>query len=119
MNHKRKLSEPKLDEEVEETFPASDPPSYMGSTAVAGSPKDGAHKDADGAGPRVVKEQTSVDLNKASAEELGSLPALGPGHVRALVSARPFKSWDDIKRLEDFDDKTVAGLKEGGAFIGY
>jgi hypothetical protein len=117
MNDKRKVSEPKLDEEVEETFPASDPPSYMGSTAIAGAPPKGG-KDGDGHMP-VVQEQASVDLNRATAEELGSLPALGPKHVRALVSARPFKSWNDIARLADFDADTVAKLKEGGAFIGY
>jgi DNA uptake protein ComE-like DNA-binding protein len=118
MNEKRKLSEPRLDEEVEETFPASDPPSYMGSTLVAGSPPDKERKDADGQAG-VVQEQASVDLNRATAEELGSLPALGPKHVRALVSARPFKSWNDIARHTDFDNETVAKLKEGGAFIGY
>jgi hypothetical protein len=39
--------------------------------------------------------------------------------VRALVSARPFKSWNDIVGLADFDDTTVAKLKQGGAFIGF
>jgi DNA uptake protein ComE-like DNA-binding protein len=118
MNDKRKLSEPKLDEEVEETFPASDPPSYMGSTAVAGAPQDEDRKDADGA-PRVVQEQASVDLNTATEEKLGSLTALGPKHVRALMGARPFKNWNDIEQLSDFDSDTVAKLKKGGAFIGY
>jgi DNA uptake protein ComE-like DNA-binding protein len=118
MNEKRKLSEPRLDAEVEETFPASDPPSYMGSTLVAGAPPDKERKDADGQAG-VVQEQASVDLNKATAEELGSLTALGPKHVRALVSARPFKSWNDIVGLADFDDTTVAKLKQGGACLGF
>ena len=85
MNGKPK-SEPKIDEEVEETFPASDPPSY---------------------------------INTASEEELGALPALGPDLVRALVEARPFQSWEDLKELAGFEGKTIAALKHGGAYIGW
>jgi DNA uptake protein ComE-like DNA-binding protein len=120
MNGKPK-NEPKIDEEVEETFPASDPPSYMGSTAVAGAPKEkGAGSNgADGAAQPVEQDRVSCNLNTASEEELGSLPALGPDHVRALLDARPFQSWEDLKELAGFEGKTIAALKHGGAYIGW
>ena len=117
MNGKPK-SEPKIDEEVEETFPASDPPSYMGSTAVAGAPKEKTDGSS-GAGHRVEQDRVSCNLNTASEEELGALPALGPDLVRALVEARPFQSWEDLKELAGFEGKTIAALKHGGAYIGW
>jgi len=117
MNGKPK-SEPKIDAEVEGTFPASDPPSSMGSTAVAGAPKDKPASANDDARP-VERDRVSCNLNSATKEELGSLPALGPDHVRALMGARPFKSWEDLKQLPGFEGKTIAALKEGGAYIGW
>ena len=119
MNNMPKKSERKIDEEIEETFPASDPPSNMGSTAVAGAPKDKAANGTDGAARPVEKDRVSCNLNTATEEELGALPALGPGHVRGLMGARPFKSWEDLKQLPDFDGKTIAALKHGGAYIGW
>lgn len=116
MSNGQKKSEPKIDEEVEETFPASDPPSSMGSTAVAGSPKD-RPQGKESARTPVVTERVSIDLNKATAEELGGLPALSPKLVRALVDNRPFDSWEDLKRLPDFDGETIAALRKGGAHI--
>jgi DNA uptake protein ComE-like DNA-binding protein len=114
----RKRAEPKLDEEVEETFPASDPPSYMGSTAIAGAPKDGPRPESDGAHP-IVEEEVSVNLNEATAEELGRMPALSPDLVQALIAARPFTSWEDLKQIPEFNGESIIALKKGGAFIGY
>jgi DNA uptake protein ComE-like DNA-binding protein len=109
-------TEPRLDKEIEGTFPASDPPSFMGSTAIAGAPKDHAAQD-NGAKPTVVKDRLSIDLNRATKEQLGALSALGPDQVRAIVASRPFHSWEDLKGLPDFDGKTIAALKKGGAHI--
>jgi DNA uptake protein ComE-like DNA-binding protein len=119
MNHKPKKTERKIDEEVEETFPASDPPSTMGSTAVAGAPKEGASTGTNGHADRIETDKVSCNINTASEEELGSLPALAPDQVRELIDARPFKSWEDLKQLPDFDGKTIAALKQGGAYIGH
>jgi DNA uptake protein ComE-like DNA-binding protein len=119
MNDKPKKSERKIDQEVEETFPASDPPSNMGSTAVAGAPKEGHANGVKDSGRPVEQDRVSCNLNTASKEELGSLPALAPDQVRDLMGARPFKSWEDLKQLPDFDGKTIAALKHGGAYIGW
>lgn len=111
-----KKSEPKVDEEVAETFPASDPPSSMGSTAVAGSPRESANGDTRSGRP-IEKEAVRIDINSATEEQLGSLTALGPEHVRALLERRPFASWEDLKGLPDFDGDTIAALRKGGAHI--
>ena len=117
MTKPEKKTSSEIDEAVEESFPASDPPSYAGSS-VAGSPKEGAAPKGE-VSEAIVTEQISVDLNKATEEELRGLPALGPELVRALIGSRPFTSWEDVKNLPDFDGETVAALKKGGAFIGY
>lgn len=115
MNHPKQKSEKKIDEAVAETFPASDPPSYMGSTAVAGGPEGKPkHEPEDG---KVVTERVSVDINKATKEELAALPALSPGLVKTLLERRPFGSWEDLKELPEFDGEKIAALKKGGAHI--
>ncbi len=117
MNQRRK-NEPELDEEVEETFPASDPPSYMGSTAIAGTPKEHGRSDKSDTTAAVQKSRAHVDLNGATEEELGAMPALGPDRVRTLIAHRPFTSWEDLKPLPGFDGETIAALRKGGAHIG-
>jgi len=109
-------SEPKVDEQIAESFPASDPPSYMGSTAVAGAPPE-TTSDNSSSGRRIENESVSIDINSATEEELGSLTALGPDHVRSLIGRRPFASWEDVKGLPDFDGETIAALRKGGAHI--
>lgn len=116
MTQPHKPTEPKLDETVAGTFPASDPPSYMGAT-IAGGPKEPPRRHEDEAHMPVVKECISVDLNRATEEELGSLPALSPAHVKTLVEHRPFTGWEDLKALPDFDGGTIAALRKGGAHI--
>jgi DNA uptake protein ComE-like DNA-binding protein len=116
MANPQKKSEPKVDQEVAESFPASDPPSYMGSTAVAGAPRESAHAETQSGRP-IEKEAVRIDINSATEEELGSLTALGPDHVRSLLERRPFDSWEDLKELPDFDGETIAALRKGGAHI--
>jgi DNA uptake protein ComE-like DNA-binding protein len=117
MNHPKQKSEKKIDEAVAESFPASDPPSYMGSTAVAGGPEGDDPKFAEPDNDRVVTERVSIDLNKASKEEISALPALGPSLVQILLDRRPFASWEDLKGLPGFDGEKIAALKKGGAHI--
>jgi DNA uptake protein ComE-like DNA-binding protein len=112
-------SERKIDQEVEDSFPASDPPSSMGSTAVSGAPKEGAADGTHAGSDRIEQDRVSCNINTASEEELGSLPALAPDQVRELIDGRPFKSWEDLKQLPEFDGKTIAALKHGGAYIGW
>jgi DNA uptake protein ComE-like DNA-binding protein len=106
----------KVDEGVAETFPASDPPAQMGSTAVAGAPQEnGAKRPRDS---RVKEERISVDLNSASSEEMIVLPALSPNMVETLMRARPFSGWSDIERLPGFGSRAVEALQKGGARLG-
>ena len=120
MNQKQERRKPpqpnKIDEASAESFPASDPPSYMGSTAVAGAPN--KHRtDRNESEPVVEQERRKVDLNTANSDEIGSLPALSPALTKTLVANRPFEAWHEVERLPGFDHAKVEELKKGGAEI--
>ena len=106
----------KVDEASADSFPASDPPSYGGSTAVAGAPKE--HRTAkSGKEPMVTEERRRIDLNTAKPDEIGSLPALNPALTQTLVENRPFETWDDVGHLPGFDKNKIEELKKSGAEI--
>jgi len=55
-----------------------------------------------------------VDLNRATAADLGQLPGVGPQTAERVVRHReqngPFRSLDDLKQVGGIGDKTVAKL---------
>lgn len=63
-------------------------------------------------------ENRIIDLNSASEQEIADLPMVGPDRARALLNARPFHSWDDVRRISGFGPGMVDDLKSGGAQIG-
>jgi hypothetical protein len=94
MNRKQERIKPernKVDEASAESFPASDPPSHMGSTAVAGAPKE--HRTGKNEGE------------------------LNPALTQTLVANRPFEKWDEIGRLPGFDQAKIDELRKCGAEI--
>src|SRR3954469_5526756 len=54
-----------------------------------------------------------VDLNTASFEELSAIPMLGPERARAVIDARPFTRWEQVRHLPDFNDEVIRELKNG------
>lgn len=65
-----------------------------------------------------IGDAKGVDLNKASAEELDRIGGLGHDRVERLIENRPFRSWDDVKRVEGFGEKLTEDLKDAGATLG-
>jgi DNA uptake protein ComE-like DNA-binding protein len=59
-----------------------------------------------------------VDLNTCPERDIAALAGLGSERARRLVAARPLESWDDVRRLEGFDDRVVHALAHAGARIG-
>ncbi len=43
---------------------------------------------------------------------------LGRERAQRIVENRPFRSWDDLKRVEGFSDKLVDDLRQAGATLG-
>lgn len=68
--------------------------------------------------PGAIGDAKGVDLNTASEEELERVGGLGRERARRIVQNRPFRSWDDLKKIEGFSDKLIEDLKQAGATIG-
>ena len=62
-----------------------------------------------------IGDATNVNLNTASEDELEKVGGLGRERAGRLVQNRPYKTWDDVKRVEGFSDKLVEDLQREGA----
>jgi len=62
---------------------------------------------------RASKHSTTakVDLNYASIAELEALPGVGPTTAQAIISARPFKSVDDLKNVKGIGEARFETLR--------
>ncbi|MBV8097086.1 MAG: helix-hairpin-helix domain-containing protein [Acetobacteraceae bacterium] len=65
-----------------------------------------------------IGDAKGIDLNSASEDELDRVGGLGRERVGRIVQSRPFRSWDDLKRVEGFSDKLVQDLRDAGANLG-
>ncbi|MBK6916534.1 MAG: helix-hairpin-helix domain-containing protein [Deltaproteobacteria bacterium] len=52
-----------------------------------------------------------VDVNTAGADELASLPGVGPAIAARIVAGRPFVSVDALLRVRGIGPKTLARLR--------
>lgn len=53
-----------------------------------------------------------VNLNTASAQELQTLPGIGPAHARAIVAARPIRSLNDLERIKGLGGNRVEAIRD-------
>jgi DNA uptake protein ComE-like DNA-binding protein len=65
-----------------------------------------------------VGQGRNVDLNNAAADELEELPMICPARARALIDARPLKSWQEVALIPGFDMPMVGDLRRRGATLG-
>lgn len=59
-----------------------------------------------------------VDLNKASEQDLQRVGGIGEERAKRIVENRPFQNWEDLKKVEGFNEKLVEDLKQSGATLG-
>lgn len=52
----------------------------------------------------------TLDVNRASTQELEALPGIGPSMSARLVEARPFEDAADLERVRGIGPKTRAKL---------
>lgn len=52
-----------------------------------------------------------VDLNTADQKSLEKLPGIGPAKAAAIIAARPFKTKEDLKKVDGIGDKTYKALE--------
>ena len=60
-------------------------------------------------------EMRRVNLNTADQAEIEDLPMVGPRRAAALIAARPFRSWEDVAKVEGMDLGMIDDLRSGGA----
>jgi len=56
-----------------------------------------------------------VNINSASADELASLPGIGPAKAKAIIdhrSEQPFRSPDDLRKVKGIGDKLFDRVKD-------
>jgi DNA uptake protein ComE-like DNA-binding protein len=63
-------------------------------------------------------ERPDIDLNTAGEKELAELPMVGSARARALIEHRPFRDWDEVRRVPGFDQRLVEDLKRLGLYLG-
>jgi competence protein ComEA len=54
----------------------------------------------------------SIDINSANAEELATLPGIGPSKAAAIIENRPYASVDDLERVPGIGAKTIERLRD-------
>jgi competence protein ComEA len=60
---------------------------------------------------RLEAWQAPVDVNRASVDELASLPGIGPALAARIAAARPFAVVDDVVRVRGIGPKTLARIR--------
>lgn len=60
----------------------------------------------------------TVYLNTADHEALCRLDGIDSGTAKALMEARPFHQWGDLKRVDGLDQDRINTLKSAGADLG-
>jgi competence protein ComEA len=61
--------------------------------------------------PAVAIPAAAIDLNKATAAELETLPGIGPVHALAIIGARPFSSVDDLAKVKGLGPARINALR--------
>jgi competence ComEA-like helix-hairpin-helix protein len=53
-----------------------------------------------------------VNLNSATIDEIAGMPMIGRDKAEHIISHRPYKSWDDLKRVPGFSEGLIDDLKD-------
>ena len=56
-------------------------------------------------------ELGKIDVNTATEKELRSVPGVGPVMAARIIAARPFRSADDLKKVNGIGDKNYAKIR--------
>jgi len=55
--------------------------------------------------PSAIPDSGKFDINAATEKELRLIPGIGPVMARRIIDARPFRSADDLKKVNGIGDK--------------
>jgi DNA uptake protein ComE-like DNA-binding protein len=60
---------------------------------------------------KVAIDLGQIDINKATEKELKMIPGIGPVMAGRIIAARPFRSADDLKKVNGIGDKKFAKIR--------
>ena len=58
-----------------------------------------------------AKGSLLVNINTATAEQLETLPGIGPARARLIIEHRTYSSVDDLKRVNGISDGMIEDLR--------
>jgi len=58
-----------------------------------------------------IPELGKIDVNTATEKELRSVPGVGPVMAARIIATRPFRSADDLKKVNGIGDKNYAKIR--------
>jgi competence protein ComEA len=61
-------------------------------------------------GPMGSDNSSKININTATLEQLDALPDIGPSTANKIISARPYKTIEDLKNVEGIGEKTYNNL---------
>jgi competence ComEA-like helix-hairpin-helix protein len=56
-------------------------------------------------------ELGKIDINAATKKELKTIPSIGPVMAARIIAARPFRSADDLKKVNGIGDKKYETIR--------
>ena len=92
--------------------PSATPPASSTAPVSPTSKPITPHADGDQKSPR--KEKTPlgrIDINTATEKELTTVPGIGHVMAARIIAARPFRSADDLKKVNGIGDKNYAKVR--------
>ena len=57
-------------------------------------------------------ESGPIDINRASAAQLETLPEIGPDLARAIVKGRPYQTIEDLEKVKGIGPATLKKIRE-------
>lgn len=61
--------------------------------------------------PKEKIELGQIDINTATEKELRMIPSIGPVTATRIIAGRPFRSADDLRKINGIGDKTYAKIR--------
>lgn len=58
-----------------------------------------------------AEDTGKLDVNTAAEKQLRDLPGIGPVLAQRIIAARPFRSADDLKKVNGIGDKKYAKIR--------
>lgn len=60
----------------------------------------------------------TIDINHATVDELARLDGVGRERAQEIIRSRPFRNWEDVRRIPGLEDRVFQALQKGATIGG-